>query len=142
MGPITKQPKSVTWKSPRVEEEYFYVYSYNLFLSECSYFNFRCENVHTVLMNCYKNKLKVKLSQYTPWTPLGWEDHSSYTSLTSALDGVSGQCHAPAALYHRGKDLLYLLDRRLGGPRSWYEHRRYRKNPLPLSAIEPRSPSP
>jgi hypothetical protein len=30
-----------------------------------------------------------------------WERYSSYSFLTSALDGVSGQCHAPAALYPR-----------------------------------------
>jgi hypothetical protein len=29
--------------------------------------------------------------------------------------GVSGQRHAPAALYSRGKDPRYPLDRRLGG---------------------------
>jgi hypothetical protein len=29
---------------------------------------------------------------------------------------VSGQHHAPAALYPRGKDPQYPLDRRLGGP--------------------------
>jgi hypothetical protein len=32
--------------------------------------------------------------------------------------GVSGQHHAPAALYPRGKDPRYPLDRRLGGPQS------------------------
>jgi hypothetical protein len=32
--------------------------------------------------------------------------------------GVSGQRHAPAALYPRGKDLRYPLYRRLGGPQS------------------------
>jgi hypothetical protein len=32
--------------------------------------------------------------------------------------GVSGQHHAPAALYPRGKDPRHPLDRRLGGPRS------------------------
>jgi hypothetical protein len=30
--------------------------------------------------------------------------------------GVSGQRHAPAALYPRGKGPRYPLDRRLGGP--------------------------
>jgi hypothetical protein len=30
--------------------------------------------------------------------------------------GVSGQRHAPAALYPRGKNPRYPLDRRLGGP--------------------------
>jgi hypothetical protein len=32
--------------------------------------------------------------------------------------GVSGQRDAPAALYRRGKDLRYPLDRRLGRPQS------------------------
>jgi hypothetical protein len=32
--------------------------------------------------------------------------------------GVSGQRHAPAALYPRGKDPQYPLDRSLGGPRA------------------------
>jgi hypothetical protein len=31
----------------------------------------------------------------------GERQYSSYSFLTSALDGVSGQCHAPAALYPR-----------------------------------------
>jgi hypothetical protein len=54
--------------------------------------------------------------------------------------GVSGQRHAPAALYPRGKDPWYPLYRRLGGPQSRYGDRGYRKNPLPLPGIEPRSP--
>jgi hypothetical protein len=37
--------------------------------------------------------------------------------------GVSGQCHAPAALYPWGKDPWYPLDRRLDGPQSWYGRR-------------------
>jgi hypothetical protein len=45
---------------------------------------------------------------------------------------VSGQHHAPAALYPRGKDPRYPLCRRLGGPQSRSGHRGYRKNPLPL----------
>jgi hypothetical protein len=36
--------------------------------------------------------------------------------MTSALDGVSGQRHGPAALYPREKDPRYPLYRRLGGP--------------------------
>jgi hypothetical protein len=39
------------------------------------------------------------------------------------LKGVSGQRHAPAALYPRGKDPWYTLDRRLGGPQSRSGHR-------------------
>jgi hypothetical protein len=41
--------------------------------------------------------------------------------------GVSGQRHAPAALYPRGKDLWYPLYRRLGEPQSRSGHRGYRK---------------
>jgi hypothetical protein len=48
----------------------------------------------------------------------GERRYSSYSYLTSALDGVSGQRHAPAALYPRGKNPRYPLDRRLGGPQS------------------------
>jgi hypothetical protein len=44
---------------------------------------------------------------------------------------VSGQRHAPVALYPRGKDRRYPLYRRLGGPQSRSGHRGYRKNPLP-----------
>jgi hypothetical protein len=39
------------------------------------------------------------------------------------LMGVSGQHHAPAALYPRGKDHRYPLYRRLGGPQSRSGHR-------------------
>jgi hypothetical protein len=42
-------------------------------------------------------RFKVKLSCYAMQKPRG-EDYSSY-SFTSALDGVSGQRQAPAALY-------------------------------------------
>jgi hypothetical protein len=49
---------------------------------------------------------------------------------------VSGQRHAAAALYRR-----YPLVRRLGGSQSWSRHKVYRKNPLPLSGIEPRQSS-
>jgi hypothetical protein len=41
---------------------------------------------------------KTKQSRYTPWWCLGWEEYSSYSFFTSALDGVIGQRHAPAAL--------------------------------------------
>jgi hypothetical protein len=54
--------------------------------------------------------------------------------------GVSGQHHAPAALYLREKDPRYPLYRRLGGPQSRSGHRSYKKNPFPPPGIEPRSP--
>jgi hypothetical protein len=47
-----------------------------------------------------------------------WGSGGITHSLTSALDGVSGQLHSPAAL-PQGKSPLYPLDRRLGGPQSW-----------------------
>jgi hypothetical protein len=37
--------------------------------------------------------------------------------------GVSGQRHAPAALYPQGKDSRYPFDRSLGEPQSWSGHR-------------------
>jgi hypothetical protein len=58
--------------------------------------------------------------------------------LTSALDGLSGQRHAPAALYARGKHPRYSLDGRVDGPQSWSGHRGQGKCPLPLPGIEPR----
>jgi hypothetical protein len=44
--------------------------------------------------------------------------YGSYSFLTSALHGVSGQHHAPSALYTRGNDPRYPLYRRLDGPRA------------------------
>jgi hypothetical protein len=52
----------------------------------------------------------------------GERQYSSYSCLTSALDGVHGQRHAPATLYPTERT-RYLLDRSLGGPLSWPEHR-------------------
>jgi hypothetical protein len=52
---------------------------------------------------------------------------------------VSGQCHAPAAFYPRGKDPYY-LDRTLGGPQSWSGHRGYRNDRLPLPGSNPGRP--
>jgi hypothetical protein len=49
--------------------------------------------------------------------------------------GVSGQRHTPAALYPRGKDPRYPLNRRLGGPQNRSGRRGRKKNPLPLPGI-------
>jgi hypothetical protein len=54
---------------------------------------------------------------------------------------VSSQLHAPAAL-PSGIKPLYPLDRRLGGPQSWFGLDGDDKNLLPLPDIEPRSFSP
>jgi hypothetical protein len=55
---------------------------------------------------------------------------------------VSGQRHASAMLYPRGKDPRYPLDRRLGEPQSRPGYRGKRKFFLLLLGIEPVSPGP
>jgi hypothetical protein len=52
----------------------------------------------------------------------GERKYNSYSFLTSAVDG-SGQPHAPAVIYPRGKNPRYPLYRRLGGPQSRSGHR-------------------
>ena len=49
--------------------------------------------------------------------PKGEQRYSSTLSLTSALDGVGGQCQAPASLPL--EETRYPLYRRLGGPQGW-----------------------
>jgi hypothetical protein len=71
---------------------------------------------------------------------IGERTYSSYSFTTLALDGVSGQRHAPAALNPQGKNPEYPLYRRLGGPQSRSRLTGYRQNPLPLPGIQPRSP--
>jgi hypothetical protein len=56
--------------------------------------------------------------------------YSSYSFTTSAVDGVSGQRHSPAALYP-GKRPWHPLYRTLGGPQSRSGQRGWRKNLLP-----------
>jgi hypothetical protein len=58
------------------------------------------------------------------------------------LRGVSGQRHAPAALYLRGKYSRYPLDRRLGGPRTGVDTEARGKIISPLPRIDPRSSIP
>jgi hypothetical protein len=53
---------------------------------------------------------------------------------------VSGQRHAPAALYSQEKDSRFAFYRRLGGIQSRSGHRGSRKNLLPLPWIESLSP--
>jgi hypothetical protein len=68
-------------------------------------------------------KSKVKTSRYCHSGDKWEKKYSTYSFLTSALDGVSSQRHALVALYPRGKDPRFPFDRRLGGPQSWYGHR-------------------
>jgi hypothetical protein len=64
------------------------------------------------------------------WSRRGERKYSSSSFTTRALDGVSGQRHALAALCPRGKNPRYPLDRRLGGPQSQPGHTSWRKNPF------------
>jgi hypothetical protein len=69
--------------------------------------------------------------------PGGERRYSSYSLLTSDLDGGQWSASRPGrALAPPPRFLLY---RRLGGPHSRSGRRGYRKNPLPLSGIEPQS---
>jgi hypothetical protein len=75
------------------------------------------------MLRDYASKIKVKLFCCTECRAEGERRYRSYSFLTLALDGVSGQRNASAALYSQGKDPLYPLDRRLGGHHSWSGHR-------------------
>jgi hypothetical protein len=55
--------------------------------------------------------------------------------------GVSGQHHAPATLYPRGKDPRYPLDRRLGGPRAGLDAGARRKILCPCRGSNPDRPA-
>jgi hypothetical protein len=54
--------------------------------------------------NDLSNRKTVKQSHNTRMEAQGERRYSSYLFTTSELDGVSGQRHAPSALYPRGKD--------------------------------------
>jgi hypothetical protein len=83
----------------------------------------------------------VKQSHNTPMEAQGDEMMcSSYSFTTSALDGVSVQRHAPAALYSRGKDLITHWTGGWVGPRAGLDTEARGDIPLPLPGIEPRSP--
>jgi hypothetical protein len=60
----------------------------------------------------------------------GKRKYSSYSILISALDWVSGQRHAPAALYtrERAPSTPPPMDRKLRGPQCWSGQRLERKS--------------
>jgi hypothetical protein len=70
---------------------------------------------------CTRNEapVKVRLSRFRHAGDKGERRYSSYSFLTSALDGVGGQRHVPATLY-LWKRTVY---RSLGGPQRWSWHR-------------------
>jgi hypothetical protein len=63
------------------------------------------------------------LSHYATWRRLGERRHSSYSFSTLALDGGEWSASHPGRALSRGKDPLYPLYRRLGGPQSRSGHR-------------------
>jgi hypothetical protein len=69
----------------------------------------------------------VHTKQSSPATRHGgaWrvEEYSSYSFLTSALDGGEWSASSPGRALPRGKDLRYPLDRRLIRPQNRYGHR-------------------
>jgi hypothetical protein len=78
---------------------------------------------------------------YTPWRRLGGEEiwllliHDLGTWWGWVVSVTPRPRFTPGERTPR-----YPLYRRLGGPQSWSGHRGYRKNSLPVSGIEPRSP--
>jgi hypothetical protein len=62
---------------------------------------------------------EAKLSHYSQWRRKREEELDPAHSWSRHKMGVSGQRHAPAALYARGKDPRYPLNRKLGEPQSW-----------------------
>jgi hypothetical protein len=84
------------------------------------------------------DKTKVKQSRYTPWKRLGGEGYSSFSFLTSALDGVSGQRHAPAALYP-GKGPPVRIVQEAGWATEPVWTQRLQEKFLASDGIEPRS---
>jgi hypothetical protein len=70
-----------------------------------------------------KNKSKAKPSRYCQVDVKGEKSYSSYSFLTSALDGGEGSVSHPGCALPSRKDTRYPLDRRLGGPQSWSGYR-------------------
>jgi len=73
-------------------------------------------------MEWLKQKQKREVVPLPPCRRQGGEKYSSYSFLTSALDGGEWSASRPGRALPLGKDLRYPLDRRLGGPQSWSGH--------------------
>jgi hypothetical protein len=72
-----------------------------------------------MILTCFPWSIKkAKQSRHTPWWRLGETRYSSYSFLTSALDGDEWSASRPGRTLPRGKDPRYPLYRRLVGPQS------------------------
>jgi hypothetical protein len=65
----------------------------------------------------------------------GWEEYSSYSFLTSALDEGEWSASRPGRTLPSGKDPRCPLVRRLGGPQRWLDTEARGKHLLPLPEI-------
>jgi hypothetical protein len=102
----------------------------------------RCRYMQCYVLNSTRDSKIIKDVPLCHAGTKGERRYSSYSFLTLALDGVSGQRHTPVTLYlPLEKDSWYPFDRGLGEPQSWSEHRGQRKNLFPLPGIEPQSSS-
>jgi hypothetical protein len=81
---------------------------------------------------------KAKQSRYTLWRHSGGEE--SLASTHSALDGVSGQRHAPAELYPRERTPGTHCTGGWVSPKAGLDTEARGKILSPLPGIEPRSP--
>jgi hypothetical protein len=82
----------------------------------------RTLNVHTPT-TVTKDAKKLELSHYTPRRRFGERMYSSYSFLTSVLDGDEWSASRPCRDLAPGKGPSYPLYRMLGGPQSWFGHR-------------------
>jgi hypothetical protein len=86
-------------------------------------------------------KVKVKLSRYTPWRHVGERKESSYSYLTSALDGGEWSASRPSRDLPLGKGPQYPLNTRLGGPRAGLDAGARRKILCPCRGPNPDRPA-
>jgi hypothetical protein len=106
--------------------------------------NFNVTTIHCIkcvkgLVYTPNHTTSTKKKQSSPTTRHGgtWgERHSSYSFLTSALDGGKWSASHTGHALPRGKDPHYPLYRRLGGPQSRSGQRLEEKS-FPLPGIEP-----
>jgi hypothetical protein len=93
-----------------------------------------------IIMNKIINEIKIKLSCYCHAYDKGERMYSSFSFLTLALDGGEWSLSHSGHTNHWENNPWYWLDRRLGGPQSWSEHRGYRKNPCICQGLNPSHP--
>jgi hypothetical protein len=92
---------------------------------------------------CNRKQSNYKLTVYLVCRGGRWWErrYSSYSYLILALDGVSGQRQDPGALYPRGKEPRFPLDRRMGGPGAGLDAGARRKILCPCRRSNPDRPA-